>query len=333
MGSSPGAERRRAARRTCVLLGCVWILWPGLGIAQAQPSEADKEVARGMMEKGDASYDAGSYAAALESYRKADSIVGVPTTGLAVARALERLGRLREAREVASRVAASKPVAGEPYLLTDARNRAAALARDLDRSIPTLQIVVTGSPQTARISLSIDGVEVPIESSVPVPLDPGEHAYGIVAEGFHPIEERLTLDRNERRRVEHVLVPAAAPPRERPARSSSAPALAYAGFGVGAAGVLAGATTGILSLSRAASAKRMCDGTECWPEARSDADSSKKLATASNIAFGVGLVGLGVGIVGLLTSSPARADKHDAGFRLQVTPLHSGAGLRVVRSF
>lgn len=286
-----------------------------------------------MMERGDTSYDAGSYAAALESYRKADSIVGVPTTGLAVARALERLGRLREAREVASRVASSKPVPGEPYLLTEARSRAAALARDLERSIPTLQIVVTGTPRAARVSLTIDGVEVPIESSAPVPIDPGEHAYGIVAEGFHPIDARLTLERNERRRVEHVLVPVPAPPRERPARSSSTPALAYAGFGVGAAGILVGATTGILSLSRAASAKQMCDGTECWPEARDDADSSKRLATASNIAFGVGLVGLGVGIVGLLTSNPAKAHKQDAGFRLQVTSLHSGAGVRVVRSF
>ena len=321
------------ARRTCVLLGCAWTLWSGHGLAQAQPSEADKEVARGMMEKGDASYDAGRLDAALESYRKADSIVGVPTTGLAVARVLERLGRLREARDVASRVASSKPGTAEPYLLTEARNRAAALARDLERSIPTLLVVVTGTPQAAPVSLTIDGVEVPIGSSAPLPLDPGEHAYGIVADGFLPIEARITLERNERRRVEHVLVPAAAPPRERPAQSSSAPALAYAGFGVGAAGILVGATTGILSMSRAASAKEMCDGTECWPEARSDADSSKKLATASNIAFGVGLIGLGVGIVGLLTSSPARADKQAAGFTLQVTSLHSGAAVRVVRSF
>ncbi len=286
-----------------------------------------------MMERGDTSFDAGSYVVALESYRKADSIVGVPTTGLAVARALERLDRLREARDVASRVASSKPVAGEPYLLTDARNRAAALVRDLERSIPTLQIVVTGNPEAARVSLTIDGVEIPNEGSAPVPLDPGEHAYGIGAEGFQPIAARLTLERNERRRVEHVLVPVSPPPRERRARSSSTSAVVYAGFGVGAAGILVGTTAGILSLSRAASAKEMCDGTECWPEARGDADSSKQLATASNIAFGVGLVGLGVGIVGLLTSSPPKADKQDAGFRLQVTSLHSGAGVRVVRRF
>jgi hypothetical protein len=286
-----------------------------------------------MMEKGDDAYDAGRFADALESYRRADSIVGVPTTGLAVARTLDKLGRLREAREVASRVGNSQAVVGEPAILTEARDRGAAFALELDRAIPTLHVVVTGAPAAKGASLVINGVVVSTGTSTPVSLDPGEHHYKVTATGYVPIVGRVKLERNERRKVEHVLVPVSEPARKPVEPSASAPVLAYAGFGVGAAGVLVGTTTGILSLSRAASAKEQCDGTSCWPQAREDADSSKRLATVSNISFGVGLVGIGIGLAALLTSSSEKATTPDTSYGLQLTSSRTEAGFRVIRVF
>lgn len=333
MVSENGTQRCRAPHWVRVALGLVLSLGASPVGAEARPSEAEKEMARTLMEEGDDAYDAGRYTHALKSYRRADSIVGVPTTGLAVANALAKLGKLREAREVAARVANSRPVAGEPRILTEARKQAAAFARDLDRAIPTLHVGLTGTPATKRASLTVDGVLVSTGAFAPVSLDPGVHHYRVTADGYVPILARVVLQRNERRRVEHVLVPLSKPSPRPVDAPASTPVLAYVGFGVGGAGVLAGTTTGILSLSRAASAKEQCDGTSCWPEARGDADTSKKLATASNISFGVGLVGLGIGLASLLSSSSEKATSPETGYALQITSSHTDAGFRVIRVF
>ncbi len=328
MASETAIQYSMASRRLIAAIGCALSVAAWQVSASAELSEAQKEVARAMMEEGDEAYDAGRYAHALESYRGADAIVGVPTTGLAVAFALEKMGKLREARETALRVATSKPVVGEPKMLADARVRATALALELEAAIPTLHIAVTHGPQAQRVTLAIDRTAVPSGVSAPVPLDPGDHEYRLTAEGFRPVEGRVSLARNERRRIEHVLTPVS-PGVKAPANHST-PALVYLGFGLGAAGVLVGTTAGIVSLSKASKAKDQCDGTECWPEARSDADSAKRYATLSNVSFGIGLAGVGIGLAALLMPS-TKGSPEPGRVRLEVAPVHAGAGIRLVR--
>ena len=88
-----------------------------------------------------------------------------------------------------------------------------------------------------------------------------------------------------------------------PARVSP---LVYVGFGVGAAGLAVGSVTGILSLSKASRAKDHCEDNACREAARDDIDGSKTLANVSNVAFAVGVVGIGVGVYGLLSSGKER---------------------------
>jgi len=132
--------------------------------------------------------------------------------------------------------------------------------------------------------------------------------------------------------MEHVLAPTSGGPVTRQKARSSTPALVYLGFGVGAAGALVGTATGIVSLSKASSAKDQCEETSCWPEARSDADSAKRYATVSNISFGVGLAGVAIGLIGWLSSSADSASKPES-VRLLVTPAHAGASIGLVRDF
>ena len=287
------SKRNLSAAGLALTLG----LWP-MPLLGA-PSEAEKEPARHLMEPGDEHYEAGRYEQALASYQQADALMGVPTTGLAVAHALDKLGRLRQARKIALRVALSQPGEGEPSVLTEARNESASLAHELAKAIPTLQIVVTGP---TSVTLVVDGGAPIAGLSEPISLDPGPHEYRIMAEGYRTIQRRVTLERGERRKVEHQLGQVVQPPPPKAQKNSSIPLVTYIGLGVGAAGLVAGSTTGILSLSKASKAKQYCEGVHCYPEAEAEAERARSLATASNLSFGIGLVGIGVGVMTWLVS-------------------------------
>lgn len=104
--------------------------------------------------------------------------------------------------------------------------------------------------------------------------------------------------------------------------SSAPPTLAYVAFGIGGAGIVVGAVTGVLAISRERSARDQCDGDVCAPGAQEDIDATRRLAWTSNVAFGVGIVGLSVGLISWLTagSEPAPA----TAVRADVTPVPGG---------
>jgi hypothetical protein len=52
----------------------------------SEPTASEKETARGLMDEGHAKDDRGDHAGALESFRAADALMHVPTTGLEVGR-------------------------------------------------------------------------------------------------------------------------------------------------------------------------------------------------------------------------------------------------------
>jgi hypothetical protein len=75
----------------------------------------------------------------------------------------------------------------------------------------------------------------------------------------------------------------------------------YIGFGVGGAGLLVGAVTGVLSLSKAGNLSTSCPHNSCPPGDPQDSlDSAKTTATISTIGFIVGAVGVGVGVAALV---------------------------------
>jgi hypothetical protein len=279
------------------------------------------------MRQGDELIEKKDLAGALKVYQAGHAIVRVATTGLAVANTLHAMGQLIEAREAALEVTRMPRNAKEPKSFSEARADALRLADDLEGRIPSVEVTIKDRASVPDVKVVIDNVELPSALiGLPRKLNPGGHSIVITASGFKPVKEDVSLLEKDKKVVAVALVRTESPGVSSPARSaraleqpaaappakSSPSALAYVGFAVGGVGLAVGGVTGILSLNKASTVKSRCDGTLCPTSVRSDADASKSLATVSNISFGIGLVGVVVGVVGMLstgraTSSSSRA--------------------------
>jgi hypothetical protein len=302
---------------TFVLIGMsaqALLLWTGSALAA--PTEADKAKARALMDEGDRHVERVDHLRALTAYEEAHRIMGVPTTGIEVVRTLAALGRLIEARDVALAVARIPMKPQEPRVFTEARTAAAELAENLAQRIPSLTLDVRGRQTATNASASIDGVTLPTPMlALPRKLDPGPHTIIVSAPGYATQTRTVTLDERERKTLQIDLVPAqttqasrpftAPPPPAETGAGDSASPLVWVGFGVGAAGLVVGGVAGAMSLSRASSAKEVCRGDECPPSARDDIEASQTLANVSNVGFAVGVLGIGLGVYGLVSSGGA----------------------------
>jgi len=275
--------------------------------AAAAPTAEERARARTLMDWGDARFEAKNYASALEQYRAADEIMGVPTTGIEVGRTLERLGRLLEARETLRRVSEYPQRPDEPKPFAVARQRADRLLSDIAPRIPRVTLLVDGLPAGTAARITFDGQAVePSRIGGYLEADPGRHHVVATASGFPDVTREVTLAEGQALQVvltfgqEPTAVPrSAVPSRPVPTRQAVPPAvrqpvLLWVGVGVTAAGVAVGTVTGLRSLSLTQSAKRHCEDTHCSPAAAGDIDSAKTLANISNVAFGVGIAALGV---------------------------------------
>ncbi len=108
-------------------------------VSAAQPSAADKETARTLIGEGQKKFNAEDYQGALISWKGADDIMKVPTTGLRVGKAYEKVGKLVEALDVWLRVMRSQPKPGESKLFAKAREEAKGLAAAVTKRIPSVK--------------------------------------------------------------------------------------------------------------------------------------------------------------------------------------------------
>jgi hypothetical protein len=299
---------------------------PAPPAASQGPSAEQKETARALMDVGDKKFDAGDYRAALEAYQGADAIMQLPPTGLAVGKARARLGLLVEAVDVLQRTMRHPKQPNEAEAVAQARDAAARLDADLARRIPTLQIVVKGPAEDTPVDVRVDGAALEARvRALPRRLNPGEHVVVVTAPGYFEATEKVTLVEGERRTVEIALragappppiptpppdAPRAVPPPPPPEEPTVSP-VAWVGFGIGGAGLVVGAVTGALSLSKQGSLEDECPGNVCPESKRGEHDEIVALANVSNVAFGIGAVGVGVGIVSLVLSL-SDGDEQDA---------------------
>lgn len=276
--------------------------------AAAAPTNEERERARALMDLGDARFEAKNYASALEQYRAADEIMNVPTTGIEVGRTLERLGRLLEARETLRKVSEFPQRADEPRPFASARQRADRLLGDIAPRIPRVTLQVTGLPEGSTPEITWDGQRIE-EARIGGYLEanPGVHQVVGTAAGFPDVKRDVRLAEGQAMQVviafgsAPAARPAGPPAPDRPpapllaSAKAGKPTLLWVSLGVAAAGVATGGATGIYSLSLTSRAKRHCDGNACTPKAQHDIDGAKTFANISNVAFGVGIVALGVG--------------------------------------
>jgi len=292
--------------------------------AGAAPTAAEKDTARSLMKDGRAKRDAGDHKGALEAFRGAHAIMHVPTTGLEVGRSEVDLGLLVEARDTLLAVARIPVEKGEPAPFAEARKEADALATSLETRIPTVKLVFANEGEGSTIGVTIDGVAVPAAAiRLPQRLDPGKHVVMVTvgaAKKKRAIElkegeaQTLTIDMS----ADDAVTPAvtssdtSAPPKKDETKSGSVGTLAWIGFGLGGAGIVAGTVTGLLAMSKTSAAKSQCVDTQCPHSAHDDLEGARSMATISTISFAVGVAGLGLGVIGLVTGGSSSEPTHTA---------------------
>jgi hypothetical protein len=204
----------------------------------------------------------------------------------------------------------------------DRKDRAKEQMTALASDVPELTLVLhSQAPPGTRVTL--DGEAIGAEQlDKPRAVDPGEHRVTSEVLGEPPLEERFTLQKGEKRRVV-VKVPQPAAKVLKPVNSAppSPPktiegqgtdlsrAGAFAGFGVGAMGLVVGAVTGAIVISKKGAVDNggcpedYGDGTRgCTEAGLADAASGQALGTVSTIAFGLGLAGAVTGTIFKLTT-------------------------------
>jgi hypothetical protein len=284
--------------------------------ALADPTSADRETARSLMQQGREAVAKGDLKEALKRFKGADDIMHVPTTALEVARTLVSLGQLVEARDFIAAIRQTQTRANEPQPFKDARAKADDLDASLNGRIPSLIITVKGAPDGQTPTVSVDGTDLPAGVvGLPRAVDPGHHVVlaklatkAAQGEG----KQEVDVKEGEQKPVEVAMTvtltpeppaPAAAPaePEAPPAPTiSHSPTLwTWVGVGLGGAGLVTGGVAGALSLSKKSSLNAECPNDVCAP-GNSDYSAANTFATVSTVGFIVAGVGAGVAVVTLL---------------------------------
>jgi hypothetical protein len=273
--------------------------------AFADPSAADRETARTLMQQGREQRAKGDLKEALKRFRAADDIMHVPSTGLEVARSQVALGQLVEARDTVAAIRRIAPKPDDPAPFKEARAKAEELDSSLNGRVPALNIAIKGAGPGETPIVSIDGEPLPPGVlGLPRAVDPGHHVIEVKTTNGAAKEE-VDVHEGDQTPVELTLVANVAVPeldesnkREPDAplpesKSHSPTLLTWTGVGVAGAGIIVGTVTGVLSMSKKSTLTSECTNDICGPSSYSDYNAANSLATVSTIGF----IAAGVGAV------------------------------------
>jgi hypothetical protein len=213
----------------------------------------------------------------------------------------------------------------------------------LKAKLAYVTIAVKDPPAGLRVQLDDKHLDVVALNAV-LPIDTGKHRVTATAPGKEPwsteievppkrAELRLEIPALEASTPAQA-APSAAPtpppaltaPIPAPTPSTAAPPppardtatlLMATGFSVGAIGVMTGAVTGSFAAARANDILQHCQGNRCDADQRGPLATANALANASNVAFAIGAIGAGVGVVGVVMWRREAAAKN----HVAVTPV------------
>ncbi len=300
-----------------MLFAClVFATQPSLAQDDAAVNDAYELAAQGL-----AAFNSGHFGEALDKYTRAYSIVKLPALAVHMARADVKLGRFVAAADLYQEATQLSDGVGEPTV--QARNRGEA---QVERSalllrIPKLLIRVVGVESKA-VSVQVDGATLPSESYESGWLvDPGTHK--VTARfGNQQQEQIAAMLEGEARELRFTFEASPNKVVGQPAQSgntanagtSTMRTAAWAGFGVGGAGLLVSGITGLLALS----SRHRADSTQCNLQPRgsncdqSAADRYGTYRTIAGVSFYTGLAGVITGTA-LYFGEPAQKKTRDAG--------------------
>lgn len=288
----------RRAFLTFVAFAAVALAAPA---ARAEGVDAEtKSAARKLGTDGQKLFEAGSFAAALEKFNLADSLVPAPTLGLRAARCLAILGRLVEASERYLDVTRMQLDRNAPAVMRKAQAEALAEREKLLPTIPSLDVTIEG-PTGAGVTVIIDAKAVPPALlGQKRPVDPGVHRIE-AKRADTTVAREVTLKPGEAGQIVIELPPL--PPKPKPPDLFPYRTVGFIGLGVGAVGVIIGGVSGILALTNEQSLVRQCGSDHtCPPSAWAQSAAFDRMRALTTVGLVVGASGLAVGIPFLLAA-------------------------------
>jgi tetratricopeptide (TPR) repeat protein len=285
------------------------------------PAAASAQDARTLFQRGQAAYETGDYAAAIEAWDQAYALDPRPLLQYNLAQAHERLGDLPQAVAAYRRFLENAPPDG-PNVPT-ARARLASL----EQRLASTGIRLTGGVEGAVIL--VDGEDRGrLPRPDPLPVSAGSHRVVVRAPGHRDFVSNVVVSGGQ---VLDIAVEMSA---EAGAEGASADASSGGGGGVspvgialvaaGGAALVAGAVTGGLAVSSASSAQAHDDD---------DARSARTLAIATDVLVPVGVAAAAVGVVLMLVLDEGGAEERAEGVRVLPWADARGGGAAVEGRF
>jgi hypothetical protein len=203
-------------------------------------------------------------------------------------------------------------------------------------------VIAARDPQgrdVLAVKVSIDGAVVAETlDGKPIALDPGVHKVKYETNNMHPVEEQVLLREGEHNRQVTVVFKSGddrttdAPtkvrregdPPETPPEKPGPPILAYSLIGVGVIGLGAALFFDLKANGDAKTLREVC-APDCHQD---DVDAVQTKYVAAGISLGIGIVGVGVGTVLLLTRSsgaPANVTTKASSWTFDVKRAPGGA--------
>jgi len=265
--------------------------------------------------KGRAAVQQGDYKTACPLFAESSRLDIKVGTLLNLADCEEHVGQLAEALQHWQQ-AVQLGKATQDRRTTEARSRIAAL----EGRVPRLTVRLSSNTPTSAI-VTRDGVALGGPTlGVPLPLNPGEHVVEVQASGHEPKKFNITLAEGESKQLEVSVGPALPTPAPEPviptSPSQPGPApetdntLAYVFGGIGVAGVVVGSITGAMLINKNRTIDAQCnENNQCSDKGLAAVDDAKGLVPISNVAWIVGVVGLGAGTYLLVTSGPSTPEE------------------------
>ena len=326
------------------------------GSALAQPKKAEIEAAKkeaiAIADKGVEAFRGEKYQDAIDAFSKADQKFHVPKFVLYVARSQVKLGKLLQAKATYQGIVDEKLPQYAPEEFFTAQNDAKKELVELENKIPTVRIEVNGVPQGQAATVTLDGNAVAAtDLGRPLPLNPGAHSVVVNLPGRPQLVRSVNLREGGSESVILEMGVTAAPVVTTTAQVTVAPVvtaapsatgssepakpgglriptLSIAAYGVGAAGLVAGAVFGGLTLST-------YDAYNAKPT-KAGLDQGRLFGLVADIGFGTAVVGAAVGTVYWLVTKPksdAKAPAAKTGAFVSPVVGTSGGGVAVVGRF
>ena len=247
--------------------GILLILAPIPALAQ---TDLERAAAREAADTGRSQFEAGRYAEAIDSFSRAQQLVPAPPHLLYLARAQAKIGKLVEAHENYLKITRETLPPRSPKAFIEAENAAEREIETVEARLPSVTIAVQGAP-AGEVRVQMDGA--PLSAAlvgIPFPVDPGQHVFEARGTSAQSAPVTITLAEGGKETVMLTLRASAPPTTTEPVAHSSA--------------------------------------TFTSDPLVSDTPHGNGvgLRVGSYVAFGVGAVGLGVGVYYLVKSGNTR---------------------------